>query len=175
MKLKIDLPRPEHTARLARALAALWLEQRALPRLLLLQGGLGAGKTTLTRFLVESLPGGERAEVSSPSFTLCNSYDCEPPVLHFDLYRLLPGQTDDDLDEALEMAENGDLLLIIEWPERIAMSFLPASFLHLNLLTDENDGRGAVLSADPEHEAAALRQIAERAQAAGLLVEELPG
>lgn len=184
MKLSVNIAAPEKTARLARALAALWLEQRrqvpgktegALPWILLLQGGLGAGKTTLARFLVESLPGGERAEVSSPSFTLCNSYDCEPPVLHFDLYRLLPGQVDDDLDEALEMAENGDLLLIIEWPERISNSLLPAAFLHLSLLTDENGGRRAVFGTDAKHDPAALRQIAEYAQAAGLLTEELPG
>ncbi|MDR1125129.1 MAG: tRNA (adenosine(37)-N6)-threonylcarbamoyltransferase complex ATPase subunit type 1 TsaE [Deltaproteobacteria bacterium] len=184
MKLNVSIPTPEHTARLARALAALWLEQRrrsvpgqaeaGLPWVLLLQGGLGAGKTTLTRFLVESLPGGERAEVSSPSFTLCNSYACELPVLHFDLYRLAPGQWDDDLAEALEMAENGDLLLIIEWPERISNSLLPAVFLHLNLLTETDGGRGAVFSAcNDKRGPEALRRIAAEARAAGLRAEGL--
>lgn len=183
MKLSVNIPTPEHTARLGRALADLWLEQRrqaykktagALPWVLLLQGGLGAGKTTLTRFLVEALPGGERAEVSSPSFTLCNSYDCELPVLHFDLYRLSPGQVNDDLDEVLEMAENDDLLLIIEWPERISNSLLPAAFLHLSLLAEADGGRRALFKPFGESLGLeALRRIAEKAQAAGLRTEEL--
>ena len=56
-------------------------------RVLLMHGDLGSGKTTLTRALVARLPGGATAEVSSPSFTLCNHYPTRPPVVHCDLYR----------------------------------------------------------------------------------------
>ncbi|MFW6324757.1 MAG: tRNA (adenosine(37)-N6)-threonylcarbamoyltransferase complex ATPase subunit type 1 TsaE, partial [Desulfovibrionales bacterium] len=39
---------------------------------ILLTGDLGSGKTTFTRGLVRSLPGGNEAEISSPSFNICN-------------------------------------------------------------------------------------------------------
>ncbi len=57
-------------------------------RALYLRGTLGSGKTTLTRGLVAALPGGEDAEVASPSFTLCNIYPTRPALLHADLYRM---------------------------------------------------------------------------------------
>ena len=52
--------------RLAGASDTPWERLRAL----YLRGTLGSGKTTLTRGLVAALPGGESAEVASPSFTL---------------------------------------------------------------------------------------------------------
>ena len=60
-------------------------------RSLYLFADLGGGKTTLTRGFVSALPGGEHAEVASPSFTLCNVYPTRPEVLHADLYRLSEG------------------------------------------------------------------------------------
>ena len=76
----------EDTARFAETLVAA-VSGDAKTRTLLLHGDLGSGKTTLTRFMVLSLPGGLEAEVASPSFTLCNHYATVPPVLHCDLYR----------------------------------------------------------------------------------------
>ena len=55
--------------------------------LLLLHGGLGAGKTAFVRGLVRGL-GGDENEVSSPTFALMNRYEGRIPVFHFDLYRL---------------------------------------------------------------------------------------
>ena len=57
--------------------------------IILFYGDLGSGKTTFTRGFIEALPGGENAEVSSPSFTLCNSYPTTPSVIHCDLYYLI--------------------------------------------------------------------------------------
>ena len=96
LKQTFSLPALSHTRALARNLAAAVAEyQRLHPAeplpVILLMGDLGAGKTTLIRFLVEALPGGENAEVASPSFTLCNVYPTTPKVQHFDLYRLPPG------------------------------------------------------------------------------------
>jgi len=76
----------EATAALAHAFAACVADSPALPPVLL-HGQLGAGKTTFIRELVQTLPGSENAEVSSPSFNILNLYPTTPPVGHFDLYR----------------------------------------------------------------------------------------
>jgi tRNA threonylcarbamoyladenosine biosynthesis protein TsaE len=135
MTVTINIPSLEDTATLGFILAQAY-GRELLPPPLLLQGELGSGKTTLARQLVENLPGGrpeDGVEVSSPSFTLCNSYGCTPPVLHFDLYRLEEGAADHDFDEAVELAEEGILLLIVEWPERIRKNSLPRNFVLLKL------------------------------------------
>jgi len=91
---------------------------RAIPSALYLSGGLGGGKTTFARGFVQALPGGERAEVASPSFTLCHQYPTTPRVLHMDLYRL--GQDSLFPEEVEEMLEDGvPSVLLVEWPERL--------------------------------------------------------
>lgn len=85
-----------------------------------LSGGLGAGKTTLVRGLLEAL--GHAGEVPSPSFAIVQPYDAiDPPVWHVDLYRL---NSPDELQElGLEAAEDG--VLLVEWPERAGTSAWP--------------------------------------------------
>lgn len=82
---------------------------------LLLDGPLGAGKTTLSRAVIQALAE-EDIEVQSPTFPLCLTYDSpKGTVWHYDLYRLTPGA---DL-EALgwyEARDNG--IAIVEWPDR---------------------------------------------------------
>ena len=95
--------------------------------IILFYGDLGSGKTTFTRGFIEALPGGENAEVSSPSFTLCNSYPTTPSVIHCDLYRS-EGALPDEVDEALD-TESG--LVLVEWAERIAAENLPPKRLDI--------------------------------------------
>ncbi|MDI1294717.1 MAG: tRNA (adenosine(37)-N6)-threonylcarbamoyltransferase complex ATPase subunit type 1 TsaE [bacterium] len=82
-----------------------------------LEGGLGAGKTTLARGVLEGL--GLEGEAPSPSFALVQPYDVPEvrlPVAHVDLYRL------DEAEEAEELALDEylmDSLLIVEWPDRL--------------------------------------------------------
>lgn len=80
-----------------------------------LEGGLGAGKTTLARAIIASL--GHRGEVPSPTFTIIETYESPPlrlPVVHADFYRL---------DDPSELAEIGlddyreDAVLLAEWPD----------------------------------------------------------
>lgn len=97
-------------------------------RCILFVGPLGSGKTTLTRGLVESLPGGDDAEVSSPSFNICNLYPTLPAVAHFDLYRLAGGEPDDAL---LDLLDEGTSLVLVEWAERLPEDAPPVDHLVL--------------------------------------------
>lgn len=122
------------------------------PGALLLFGALGMGKTALCRALVLALPGGEKAEISSPSFTICNIYCTEPAVRHFDLYRLPPGLRDEALDESFDDA---GALTIVEWPERLAGPDFPDDGVALRLSPGHGpQGRKA--------EAAALGPLGDR-------------
>jgi tRNA threonylcarbamoyladenosine biosynthesis protein TsaE len=80
-----------------------------------LQGGLGAGKTTLARAILAAL--GHSGEVPSPTFTIIESYDAphlRVPVVHADFYRL---------EDPSELAEIGlddyrdGAVLLAEWPD----------------------------------------------------------
>lgn len=80
----------------------------------LLYGELGAGKTTFIRSLVSRF--GPQVAVSSPTFALVNVYPTQPPIYHFDLYRLTSDADLYDLgfDESLE---SGGIVLV-EWAEK---------------------------------------------------------
>ena len=129
-------------------------------RAVLLRGGLGSGKTTLTAALVRALPGGEEAEVASPSFTLCNIYPTQPPLVHCDLYRA-PGHAPEELLDALDA---GDALAVVEWADSLDPAELPEDFLDISLKMEEN-GRLLILQgAGPRGKAlaAALSGALER-------------
>ncbi|MEZ5891915.1 MAG: tRNA (adenosine(37)-N6)-threonylcarbamoyltransferase complex ATPase subunit type 1 TsaE [Parvularculaceae bacterium] len=80
-----------------------------------LEGGLGAGKSTLARAAIASLAGERSAP--SPTFTLVETYDADHFTLwHFDLYRL--EKPEDVYELGIEEALEGAVAMI-EWPERI--------------------------------------------------------
>ena len=119
-QFSFSIPCLEKTALLGALLAK--AVQARNPGVLLLQGPLGAGKTTLARFLVRALPGGNEAEVASPSFTIANIYCTAPEIHHFDLYRLETGTHDEALEESFD---DSSVLTLVEWPERLAENDLP--------------------------------------------------
>lgn len=87
------------------------------PRLVILQGDLGAGKTTLVKGIAQSL-GAEPDEVTSPTFTLVHEYRGKTLTLyHLDLYRL---ERDEDLLQLgiEEMAAAPDALVLVEWGDK---------------------------------------------------------
>ena len=119
---------PEHTTQLARELAA----SLKPGDVILLEGELGAGKSTFARALIQALCG-ENTEVPSPTFTLVQTYETARfPVSHYDLYRLKRSSELDELglEEALD-----DGAALIEWPER-AEDRLPSDALRVHLLAD---------------------------------------
>ena len=78
-----------------------------------LSGPLGSGKTTLARAIIAAL--GHRGEVPSPSFTIVETYDLDPPLVHADFYRLASPREAEEL--GLDDYREGAALLA-EWPEK---------------------------------------------------------
>ena len=87
------------------------------PHIILLQGDLGAGKTTLCKALIRGLSQNVMLEVPSPTYTLLQTYDTpHGPVWHFDLYRL------HHPDEVVELGWDevrDTFATLIEWPDRL--------------------------------------------------------
>ncbi len=98
----------EDTARLAEHIASTLKGGEVI----LLNGDLGAGKTTFTKGLAVAL--GIKDEVTSPTFTIMNVYDGEKHKLnHLDMYRI---EHEDDLYElGVEDAMSDDTITVIEW------------------------------------------------------------
>lgn len=98
-------------------------------------GGLGAGKTTLARGLVQSVLPHET--VPSPTYTLVQTYEVSGFTLwHCDLYRL------EHPDEAYElglMDAMGEDVCLLEWPDRLG-PLLPQDALKIEI-TFDGDGR----------------------------------
>lgn len=106
----------------------------------LLRGGLGAGKTRLAQGIAAGL--GYRGPITSPTFVLVNSYrGGRVPLAHADLYRL-EGANGGAGDLGLwEAADEG--VLVVEWPERVAAGDLPHPTLEIAISTavDGDDAR----------------------------------
>lgn len=88
------------------------------PKMVLLRGDLGAGKTTLVKGLAAALGAADMETVTSPTFTLVHEYKGHKlRIFHLDLYRLEDAA---DLEHIglWEMADAGDALMLIEWGER---------------------------------------------------------
>jgi tRNA threonylcarbamoyladenosine biosynthesis protein TsaE len=97
--------------------AAIYILQNLSTNILLFEGEMGSGKTTLIKAIVKHL--GSNDEVSSPTFAIVNEYKTPvKTIYHFDLYRL------DDMEEALdfgieEYLSDKNAVNLIEWPEII--------------------------------------------------------
>ncbi|MFM5906984.1 MAG: tRNA (adenosine(37)-N6)-threonylcarbamoyltransferase complex ATPase subunit type 1 TsaE [Novosphingobium sp.] len=109
-----------------------------------LSGGLGAGKTTLSRAIIAAL--GHQGEVPSPSFAIIETYD--PPALrlslvHADFYRINNPREVDEL--GLDDYRHGAVLLA-EWPENAGGFSHEPACLSIRLETAEM-GRIAIVSA----------------------------
>lgn len=105
-------------------------------------GGLGAGKTTLARGLVQSVLPHET--VPSPTYTLVQTYDVPGFTLwHCDLYRL------EHPDEAYELGlvdAMGEDVCLLEWPDRLG-NLLPDDALKIEITFDDaGDGRRVELT-----------------------------
>mgnify|MGYP000058201065 FL=1 len=128
----LDLPDAEATRKFGVALG----RSLAAGTVILLQGDLGAGKTTLVQGIAEGLE--IQDSVESPTFTLINEYlTGRIPLYHLDLYRLEPEEA-----EALHLESYWDGLerdlgiVAIEWPERL--QYKPDNYLQICLSYQDN-------------------------------------
>lgn len=96
-------------------------------------GGLGAGKTTFSRFLAEAL--GSCDEVTSPTFAMVHEYRGRLPIYHFDMYRV------SDYEELYSTGYYDYLdtgVMLIEWSENVEDE-LPSEYLKLTIDHGEDD------------------------------------
>jgi tRNA threonylcarbamoyladenosine biosynthesis protein TsaE len=113
MTREITTQSAEETIAFGRTLAQLL----APPKIVLLRGDLGAGKTTLVKGIAAGFEAAEEEDVTSPTFTLIHEYrGPRVNIYHIDLYRI-------DTQRELEMLGLDDLhsdksLLLIEWGEK---------------------------------------------------------
>ena len=88
------------------------------PKLVVLRGELGAGKTTLVKGMAVALGAAEAEDVTSPTFTLVHEYKGRKVRLfHLDLYRLETEQEVEGLG-LWEMADESDSLVLVEWGDK---------------------------------------------------------
>jgi tRNA threonylcarbamoyladenosine biosynthesis protein TsaE len=103
----------EETIALGRTLA----ETLAPPKLVLLRGELGAGKTTLVKGIAEAFHAASEEDVTSPTFTLVHEYHGPAVnIYHIDLYRVDTARELETLGLDDFVAENS--ILLIEWGEK---------------------------------------------------------
>jgi tRNA threonylcarbamoyladenosine biosynthesis protein TsaE len=104
---------PEETIALGRTLAPML----SPPKLVVLRGELGAGKTTLVKGIAEGFHAASQEDVTSPTFTLVHEYrGPEANLFHIDLYRIETSSGLETLGLDDFMGENN--LLLVEWGEK---------------------------------------------------------
>ena len=134
---------PEETMAVGRELGG----RIKAPALVVLIGDLGAGKTTLTKGIVEGLGVASKEDILSPTFSLIHEYEGNPKVYHVDLYRL-------DRVPELETLGLEDLweehaVVIIEWGEKFNQQ-LPGERIEVHLRYNDDDSRTIEIAGQPE-------------------------
>ena len=124
----------KQTKKLAQSFAKLLVGGEVI----LLNGDLGAGKTTFTKFVLQAL--GVKDNITSPTFTLMHEYKTKRfNIYHFDMYRL------SDANEATALgfeeylySEDKSSIVFVEWAENIN-DILKGNFIKINIkLIDDN-------------------------------------
>ena len=143
LRRTVTLTSPEQTTALAGRLAA----RLAPGDTILMEGGIGAGKTHFARGLILSLLD-VAEDVPSPTFTLVQTYDTRAgEVWHADLYRLTgPDEAVElGLAEAFETA-----ICLVEWPDRLGDD-APGTALRMGFEVAGDTARRVVMQGPADH------------------------
>lgn len=108
--------------------------------MVLLEGPLGAGKTTFVRGALAAL--GHTGPVKSPTFSLMQEHDTVPPVLHADLYRVASA-AGLGLEDYLVSH-----LCLIEWPDRLGSLASPQAW-RIEIAFADGDSRRLTITPPP--------------------------
>lgn len=130
--------------------------------LVVLEGGLGAGKTFLVQALARGLGVPASMPVTSPTFALVHELAGRVPIIHADLYRLPLGAPLDELGIVSRIG--GDAIVFVEWGERFADE-LGRDGLWISLALTAGRSRTCTLSAHGERGRACLRAVLPRLSA----------
>jgi tRNA threonylcarbamoyladenosine biosynthesis protein TsaE len=130
------------------------IAQANAPLLILLNGDLGAGKTTISRGVLQGL--GHCGAVKSPTYTLVEPYDLEiGKVFHFDLYRVIDPEELEHIGFSDYLSQAN--LCIIEWPEN-GGSYIPQADIKIDISQYES-GRKLTLTSNTDVGVQCLNQL----------------
>lgn len=125
MKKIINAKTPEDIIDLGRKIGKL-----AFPNMVItMEGDLGAGKTTMTKGIGESLE--IKRVINSPTFTIMKTYEGKMPLYHMDVYRISNESGDEYLEEYFELGG----VTVIEWANNIS-DIIPDDRLEINISID---------------------------------------
>jgi tRNA threonylcarbamoyladenosine biosynthesis protein TsaE len=144
-----------HSEEETKALAKRLTDQLKPGMTLLLEGQLGAGKTTFTKGIAEAL--GISRAVKSPTYTLIKEYtDGKLPLYHMDLYRL---EDSEDEDLGLDDYFFGEGITVVEWGSFMKED-LPEEFIAVTIRTSEDlNDREIILSAQGDQYSEVLERL----------------
>ncbi len=127
---------PEETIDLGYRLGSLLKEGD----IILLNGGLGAGKTAFASGIAKAL--GIEGYITSPTFTIVNEYKGRHDLYHFDVYRISDPEEMFEIGFEEYLHSNG--ILIIEWSDMIE-EILPDQFIRIDIEKNLEEGQEARL------------------------------
>ena len=156
MKKEFTTHSAEETVALGRRLAA----ELKPPRLVLLRGELGAGKTTLIKGIAEGFGAARQDDVTSPTFTLVHEYRSpQVNIYHVDLYRV---DTPRELETlGLDDLVADDAVLLIEWGEKFER-FRRERDVEIALERTGDNQRRIILTAEPAENAEKIHSAEKR-------------
>ena len=117
--------------------AAAFILEHSNSKLLFFEAEMGTGKTTLIKSLVKQL--GSLDDVSSPTFSLVNTYKTKSKTIHhFDLYRI---EVEDELyDMGIETYLDNNAYVFVEWPQ-LLKAIISEDCTIISIVLDENLNR----------------------------------
>ena len=133
-KYEIHTASSEETMQVAERLARLFTGGEVL----LLEGDLGAGKTTFTKGLAKGLD--IKRNVNSPTFTIIKEYNGRLPLYHMDVYRL----EDSDEDLGFDDYFSSEGVSVVEWAQFIE-EYLPKERLEVSIFHQGDNTRKIIL------------------------------